>query len=227
VLQGIAQKYNRPCSLTVEMLQRLGTTQRPNQGGKKSRFSFSEVGFHIKGLFATRKIALSTSLVWFSWILIGLAYPLYNVFLPMYLASRGASFGVLSPYVTWRNYALVNFSGIPGPIVAGFMCRSKWFWGRRGTMVVGALITMVFFFCYTQVRTESQNVGFSCIVNFCLNIYYGTLYAYAPEVFPSAHRGTGNGIAIGFNRIMGIVSAVVGKAANVRSSVSILRGQVG
>lgn len=26
------------------------------------------------------------------------------------------------------------------------------------------------------------------------NIYYGTLYAYTPEVLPSAHRGTGNGI---------------------------------
>jgi hypothetical protein len=200
------------------MLQRLGTTQRPNLDGKKKRFSFSELGFHLKGLFATRKITLSTSLVWFSWLLIGLAYPLYNVFLPTYLKSRGASFGVESPYVTWRNYALVNFSGIPGPIVAGFMCRSKWFWGRRGTMVIGALITMVFFFCYPQVRTESQNVGFSCTVNFCLNIYYGTLYDYSPEVFPSAHRGTGNGIAIGFNRIMGIVSAVVGKAANVRIS---------
>lgn len=37
----------------------------------------------------------------------------------------------------------------------------------------------------------------------------------ARKVFPSAHRGTGNGVAIGLNRIMGIVSAVVGQAANV------------
>jgi hypothetical protein len=35
------------------------------------------------------------------------------------------------------------------------------------------------------------------------------------QVFPSAHRGTGNGVAIGFNRIMGIVSAVVAAFANV------------
>lgn len=41
------------------------------------------------------------------------------------------------------------------------------------------------------------------------NIYYGTLYAYTPEVLPSAHRGTGNGISIGLNRIMGIMSAVI------------------
>lgn len=41
------------------------------------------------------------------------------------------------------------------------------------------------------------------------NIYYGCLYAYTPEVLPSAHRGTGNGISIGLNRIMGILSAVI------------------
>jgi hypothetical protein len=56
---------------------------------------------------------------------------------------------------------------------------------------------------------------FACIINFCLNIYYGTLYAYTPEVLPSAHRGTGNGIAIGWNRIMGILSAVIATVADV------------
>lgn len=42
-----------------------------------------------------------------------------------------------------------------------------------------------------------------------------------PQVFPSAHRGTGNGVAIGFNRIMGIVSAVVAAFANVSVSIGI------
>jgi hypothetical protein len=53
------------------------------------------------------------------------------------------------------------------------------------------------------------------------NIYYGTLYAYTPEVLPSAHRGTGNGISIGLNRIMGIVSAGVATGANTATAVPI------
>lgn len=65
----------------------------------------------------------------------GLAYPLYNVFLPTYLQTRGAETGSGSSYVVWRNYALANFCSIPSPILAGYMCKSKWFWGRRGTMV--------------------------------------------------------------------------------------------
>ncbi|KAF9891651.1 hypothetical protein FE257_003663 [Aspergillus nanangensis] len=224
VLQNIATKYNRPCSLTLERLQACGiTAQRSTTtGGLATRlFNPREVAYHFKGLYATRKMGLSTSLVWFSWLLIGLAYPLFNVFLPTYLESRGAQFGETSPYIKWRNYALTNMCGIWGPVVAGFMCRSKWFWGRRGTMIIGAMITMVFFFCYTQVRTASQNVGFACTINFCLNIYYGTLYAYTPEVFPSGHRGTGNGVAIALNRVMGIISAVVGDAADTSTPVPI------
>lgn len=88
---------------------------------------------------------------------IGLAYPLYNVFLPSYLESRGAAFGEPSPYITWRNYTLVNFSGIWGPFLAAWMCETKL--GRKYTMVIGALVTMAFFFAYTQVRTATQNVS--------------------------------------------------------------------
>jgi hypothetical protein len=141
-LQSIAQKYNRPCSLTLENLQACGVTGAYNQERRgsvaahaKRRFSPAEVITHLRGLFETRRIGLSTSLIWFSWLLIGLAYPLYNVFLPTYLQTRGAQFGSGGAYITWRNYALSNVSGIFGPILAGFMCASPWFWGRRGTMV--------------------------------------------------------------------------------------------
>ncbi|KAL5402263.1 hypothetical protein PMIN03_010811 [Paraphaeosphaeria minitans] len=212
----IANMYNRPCSLTLEKMTACGqTTLR-----KGSKWGPGEIGIHLKGLFSTRRIGISTSLVWFSWILIGLAYPLYNVFLPQYLASRGAQFGQKSAYITWRNYALVNFSGIWGPVLAGWMCSRPWL-GRKYTMVVGALVTCVFFFAYTQVRSETQNTAFTCIINFCLNIYYGTLYAYTPEVLPSAHRGTGNGLAVSGNRVMGILSAVIATYADTGTAVPI------
>jgi len=120
----------------------------------------------------------------------------------------------------WRDYTLTNISGIFGPILAGYMCNLRVL-GRRYTMLIGAILTMVFFFAYTAVSTPDQNVAFSCTIGFCLNIYYGTLYAYTPEVLPSAHRGTGNGIAVACNRIMGIVSAVVGTTADTSTSVPI------
>jgi MFS family permease len=233
-LQEIATKYNRPCSITLAAMQACGTVHRAAALEGKSKWSPSSITVHLKGLFATRRIGISTSLIWFSWVLIGLAYPLYNVFLPSYLESRGAEFGETSSYIKWRNYALVNFSGIWGPVLAGWMCQVP-ILGRKYTMVIGALVTCVFFFAYTQVRTQVQNVAFTCVINFCLNVYYGTLYgefvnldrlcariilltlptAYTPEVLPSAHRGTGNGLAVSGNRIMGILSAVIATVADV------------
>ncbi|KAK5173263.1 Major Facilitator superfamily [Saxophila tyrrhenica] len=144
-LQYIAQRYNRPCSLTLEQMQACGTVGGALPGNRrgsvsahaKKKFSFAEVGMHLRGLFATKKLALSTSLIWLSWTLIGLAYPLYNVFLPVYLASRGAELGGLSPSKQWTYYAAANLCSIPSPILAGYMCKSRWFWGRRGTMIIG------------------------------------------------------------------------------------------
>jgi len=216
-LQNLAAKYGRTCSLTKEMLAECGTIRSAHG---KSRLSVSELLIHFRGLFATKTIGISTLLIWLSWLLIGLAYPLFYVFLPSYLATRGAQFGNVSTYDTWRNYALVNISGIPGPMLAGHMANIK-ILGRKYTMVIGALITMIFFFTYTQVRNEPQNVGFSCTIGFTLNIYYGTLYAYTPEVLPSAHRATGNGIAVACNRIMGILSAVIATVANTSTPVPI------
>ncbi len=60
----------------------------------------------------------------------------YNVFLPDYLKSRGAQVGGLSPGMQWAYYAAANLCSIPSPILAGYMCKSRFFWGRRGTMIM-------------------------------------------------------------------------------------------
>jgi hypothetical protein len=74
---------------------------------------------------------------------------------------------------------------------------------------------------YTAIRTASQNIAFTCMIYFFVNIYYGTLYAYTPEVLPSAHRATGNGIAVACNRVMGLVSAFVATYADTATSAPI------
>jgi MFS family permease len=120
-IQSIATKYNRPCSLTLEKLQACGVigdsgARRGSITHAKQRYSLGEISVHLRGLYATKRIGLSTTLIWFSWTLIGLAYPLYNVFLPTYLKTRGAQFGVTSQYITWRNYCLANLCSIFGKL---------------------------------------------------------------------------------------------------------------
>ncbi|KAJ9502607.1 transporter [Exophiala xenobiotica] len=216
-LRDLAAKYNRPCSITLEQLEACGSIRTAHA---KKTFSFGELWLHVSSLFSTVKIGYTTGLVWLSWAMIGLAYPLFNVFLPYYLQSRGVSFGVTSPDVTWRNYALVQVCGIFGPILGGYMSNVRVL-GRRYTMVIGALLTMAFFFAYSQVTSQDQNVAYSCVISFTLEIYYAVLYGFTAEVLPSAHRATGNGIAVAFCRLLGAMSAVIATAANTDTSAPV------
>lgn len=258
-LHFLAHKYRRPCSLTLERLEACGTIRKAQpssdkgggsgsgSGSNKGGFEPRQTWTHFSGLFATRAIGRSTLWIWTSWTLIGLAYPLFYVFLPWappppfpspmespplaknmgkfadgppartYQQKRGLEFDRTS-FEKWRNYTIINVCGIPGPVAASFMCNTRLL-GRRYTMAIGALLTMAFFFAYTAVKTPAQDTAFACLIAFCLNIYYGTLYAYTPEVLPSAHRGTGNGAAVACNRVMGIVSAVIPAADDESISV--------
>ncbi|CAF1183053.1 unnamed protein product [Rotaria sordida] len=216
IIQEIAQAAGKECSLTLEQLESIGPVVQVNT----SKYNPMIVWYHIKGLFPNRKVGYSTFLNIASWTLIGLAYPLYNVFLPYYLQSRGDSLGDGSVYTTYRDYAIINVCSIFGPIIAGCLVEVR-FLGRRYTMAIGALLTMTFLFAFTAVRTSAQNLAFNCAISVCLNVYYGTLYAYTPEVLPSAHRGTGNAITVACNRVMNIVAALIGTYADLSSSVPI------
>ena len=80
-LQALAQQYGRPCSLTIEKLEACGPIRAASGAGASTGFFLSNTWIHLSGLFATRRMAISTVMIWFSWTLIGLAYPLFYVFL--------------------------------------------------------------------------------------------------------------------------------------------------
>ncbi|KAM0228206.1 hypothetical protein ACHAP5_012009 [Fusarium lateritium] len=212
--QGQARKYNRPCTLTLEKLQACGEI-RLRRSDEKT-FIVSDIKSHIAGLFVSRKTTVSTLLIWLSWTIMGLAYPLFYVFLPVYLSTRVPG-KVVSQFETYRNLTLTTISGIPGPLIAGYLATTRL--GRKYTMFIGAIAGMALFFGITGIKTDEQNVGISCAISCCINIYYSTFYAYTAEVLPSAHRATGSGIAVAFNRIMGIVSAFVASSGNTATAV--------
>ncbi|KAK7417706.1 Filamentous Growth Regulator [Neonectria punicea] len=81
-LQALAIKYHRPFSLTVERLEACGTIETKSTRKRSCRNIAGQLVEHLKGLMVTPKLALSTGLVWLSWTLIGLGYPLFFIFLP-------------------------------------------------------------------------------------------------------------------------------------------------
>ena len=163
ILRGISTKYDKPLILTLEQLKGAGNVQLT----ENSVWSGIRMRHHYSALFETRKLAWSTTLIIAIWFVIGLATPLYVVFLPYYLASRGAAVGDNSNFTVWRNYAITHVAGLSAPIIATLLVETKYL-GRRGTLCFGALATMALQFGYTQITTPAQNLAFAAAISVAL-----------------------------------------------------------
>ncbi|WFD23159.1 hypothetical protein MEQU1_001845 [Malassezia equina] len=159
----------------------------------------------IKPLFSSWPLGYTTAVTWLLWLLIGLAYPLFNSFIVTYLGSSGDP----SLYKTYRNYVIISVCGVPGSVIGAWMVtwpRS----GRRGAMAIGTILSGVFLFGFTGVGSDSDSqLAFFSVTNFFENIMYGVLYCYTPESFPAPLRGTADGVAAMLNRLMGVVATII------------------
>jgi len=226
IIHKVAAYNGKTVNLAVEDLtrfdknaedgQQLDTSARAAILRKTEKFSLG----HIKALFVTPKLAWSSALIIVTWAIIGLAFPLYNAFVPYYLATRGADFGDGSTYITYRNEVILSVLGIPGAIVAGWLVEIPLI-GRKGALSASTLLTGVFLFAGTTARTSNALLGWNCGYTFTSNIMYGVLYAMTPELFPTKDRGTGNGLAATANRIFGIMAPIIALYADLTTSVPI------
>lgn len=175
---------------------------------------------HVRALFASPKLAWSTSLIMLVWAFIGLGFPLYNAFLPYIQATRGASFGDGSTYITYRNSVIIAVLGIPGALIGGALVEVPRF-GRKGALSLSTALTGVFLFASTTATTSNALLGWNCAYNFMANIMYAVLYAYTPEIFPTKDRGTGNALTATANRIFGIMAPIIAIYANINTPVPV------
>ncbi|KAL1739107.1 major facilitator superfamily domain-containing protein, partial [Schizophyllum fasciatum] len=215
IIHDIAKYNGKTATLTVEELEgheAKGDEESGGDGGKKvhapvlSGTSVFRME-HMRGLFATPKIALSTTLLVVLWGLIGLASTLYNSFLPFILQNRGNVYGDGSLYTTYRNYAILAVIGIPAAFLAGYLVEVPGV-GRKGTLAL--------FSC-----TSGQLLGWNCGYTFASNIMYGVLYAISPEIFPAKDRGTGNALVSTTTRVFGVIAPVIALFADITTAVPV------
>ncbi|KAJ4346109.1 hypothetical protein N0V95_005725 [Ascochyta clinopodiicola] len=230
IVHEVARRNGKTSSLTLEDLQACNvlTSTSSTAASTPSTTASAAVkrnlqkldASHVKALFATRKLAYSTSLITVVWALIGLGFPLYNAFLPFIQASRGADFGDGSTYLTYRNSLIIAVLGVPGCIVGGLLVETPRI-GRKGTLAASTVLTGVFLFCSTTALESNALLGWNCGYNFMSNIMYAVLYAYTPEIFATKDRGTGNAITASANRVFGIMAPIVAMFANLETSAPV------
>lgn len=208
VIHEVARRNGKTTDLTIEDLRACEpegyVAHTDAAAAVKRRLEKLDLS-HIRSLFCTRRIALSTGLIMAVWGLIGLAYPLYNAFLPYIQATRGADFGDGSTYITYRNSLIIAVLGVPGSLLGGYLIELPRV-GRKGALSASTVLTGVFLYGSTTAVTSEALLGWNCAFSFCSSLMYAVLYGFTPELFPTPQRGTGNALTATCNRVFGIMA---------------------
>src|SRR2546428_7689420 len=95
---------------------------------------------------------------------------------------------------------VIYLAQIPGYYSAAFVSEKL---DRKWTIVVYMLLGGVSAYLMSNARTDASITMAGSLMSFFMNGTYAAIYAYTPELYPTAFRTTGMGVASAFGRIGG------------------------
>lgn len=150
-----------------------------------------------EGIFSAslRRRSLMILAIWF---LVSVSY--YGVFTWMPARLAGEGFGFVRGY---GFLVFVALAQIPGYALAAYGVEK---WGRRPTLVGFCLLSAAGCLLFV-LSPDDVLIGASLLImSFALLGTWGALYAYTPELYPTASRATGMGTAGAMARLGGLVA---------------------
>lgn len=138
-----------------------------------------------------------TAMLWVLWFGITLTY--YGIFLyvPTLLVARG-----LSEVRSNEFFFLSTVAQIPGYFSAAWLVER---WGRKPTLVAYLLGTALSAYLFGNAGTGTDAFVYAALLSFFNLGAWGVVYSFSPELYPTAIRATGAGIAASVGRIGGIL----------------------
>lgn len=152
------------------------------------------------GLFSP-ELRRRTILMLACWFLVSISY--YGIFawMPAKLATEG--FGFVRGY---GFLVLVALAQIPGYALAAYGVEK---WGRRATLTRFLVLSAAGCALFVIAATPALIAAALLIMSFALLGTWGALYAFTPELYPTASRATGMGAAGAMARLGGLLAPSV------------------
>jgi MFS transporter, putative metabolite:H+ symporter len=147
------------------------------------------------------RLARQTATTWSLWFSMTFAYYGFFAFIPSLLVREGMTISKSFGYSI-----AIYLAQIPGFYSAAFVSdRFDRKWTISGYLVGGALSALGL----ATASSNSQLLAFGILLSFFMNGTYSCLYSYTPEVYPTAIRTTGMGVASAVGRFGGILSPII------------------
>lgn len=160
---------------------------RPEKAEKKS----------MAALFSPALRRRSTFLL-LAWLLISISYYGIFVYLPVRLSGEG--FGFLRGQMFLVLVALVQ---LPGYALAAYGVEK---WGRKPTLIGFLLLSAAGCLLYSLGQSQTIVIGATLLMSFSLLGTWGAIYAFTPEIYPTALRASGMGTAGAVARLGGLLA---------------------
>ena len=148
----------------------------------------------------SRRYARRTAMLWILWFGVVLTY--YGMFLwiPSLLVTRG--FDDVRPGQANVLFFLSTLAQVPGYFSAAWLVER---WGRKPTLIAFLIGTAVSAIMFGNAGTGTDAFVWAALLSFFDLGVWGVVYAYTPELYPTAVRATGAGSAAAVGRLGGIV----------------------
>ena len=138
-----------------------------------------------------------TTMLWILWF--GIVFTYYGIFLyvPTLLVARG-----LSEVRSNEFFFLSTIAQVPGYFSAAWLVER---WGRKPTLVAYLLGSAVCAFLFGNAGTGTDAFVYAALLSFFNLGAWAVVYTITPELYPTAIRATGAGIAAAVGRTGGII----------------------
>ncbi|WP_311406921.1 MFS transporter [Liquorilactobacillus uvarum] len=147
------------------------------------------------------KFFRATLMLWIVWFMVVFSYYGMFLWLPSVLVLKGHSM------IHSFGYTLImTLAQLPGYFVAAWFVERL---GRKWVLSIFLMGTAISALGFGNATGISSILIFGILLSFFNLGAWGTLYAYSPEQYPLAIRGTGTGIAAGVGRIGGVLGPLM------------------
>jgi putative MFS transporter len=161
------------------------------QRGRK--LSFSD---RIKSLWSVKHRSATITL-WILWFTVVFSYYGMFLWLPSVMVLKGFDLVKSFQYVL-----IMSLAQLPGYFTAAYFIEK---FGRKFVLVAYLMLTAGSALWFGNAETEGVLIASGICLSFFNLGAWGGMYAYTPELYPTAVRGTGVGFAASFGRIGGII----------------------
>jgi putative MFS transporter len=184
-------------------LTRTGRVLPPVAGVELPAMRARRGGSFLANLAAlwSRPVWRTTVMLWILWLAITFSFYGFFTWLPSLMVKQGMtitrSFG----------YSIIIYlAQIPGYYSAAFLSEKL---DRKWTIVTYMILGGVSAYLMSRAGSGPSITAAGFVLSFFMNGTYAGIYAYTPELYPTAFRTTGMGTASAFGRLGGLSAPIV------------------